>query len=66
MRKSNSYIGGHTIIRDPAFTGRLARNLRKTKQAEQRRTRDRKRFEAELKAFAALRPQSILIKREEK
>ena len=63
MSKSKSYIGGHSIIRDPAFAGRLARKLRKTKQSEKRRARDRERFEADLKAYYASPPQSILIKR---
>lgn len=66
MSKGSSYIGGHTIIRDPAFWGRLARKLRKTSQAERRRIRERERFEAELEAFKAAPPQSILIKRDEK
>ena len=66
MSKNGPYVGGHSIIRDPAFASRLARKLRKTKQSEERRARDRKRFETALKAYEASDPQSVLIKREEK
>jgi hypothetical protein len=42
MSKGND-IGGHTIIRDPAFSIKVAGNLRNTKQSEQRRARERER-----------------------
>jgi len=61
MSKRNSYIGGHTVTRDPAFTGRLARKLRKTGQSNKRRARERERFAADLAAYKARH--SVLIKR---
>jgi hypothetical protein len=60
MNKRGSYIGGHSVIRDPARSARLARRLRKTKQAEKRRERDRKRLAADMAAYE--RAQSVLIK----
>ena len=57
------YIGGNTVIRDPACSGRLARKLRKTRQTEKRRALERERFEASLKAYEASNPQSVLIKK---
>jgi hypothetical protein len=65
MSKGKSYIGGHSVIRDPAFAGRLARKLRKTRQAERRCILDRERFAADLAAYEASPPQSILIKRKQ-
>ena len=50
MSKRGSYIGGHSVIRDPARSALLARRLRKTKQAEKRRV------------AAYERAQSVLIK----
>jgi hypothetical protein len=64
MSKGGAYIGGHTVIRDPAGARRLARKLRKTKQAEERRAANRQRFAAEMAAYK--RSQSVLIKREQK
>jgi hypothetical protein len=61
MSKGN-YIGGHTIIRDPAFAGRLARKLRKTRQSEKRRALERERFAADLSAYKESPPPSVLIK----
>ena len=60
MSKRGSYIGGHSVIRDPARSARLARRLRKTKQAEKRRERDRERLAADMAAYE--RAQSVLIK----
>jgi hypothetical protein len=60
MSKRDSYIGGHTVMSDPAFAGRLARKLRKTEQSNKRRERERKRFAADLAAYKAR--QSVLIK----
>lgn len=61
MSKGN-YIGGHTIIRDPAFAIKLARKLRKTRESEQRRAREKERFAGELAAYNESPPPSVLIK----
>jgi len=57
-----SYIGGHTVFRVPGFAGRLARKLRKTRQAEKRRALERAGFEEALRAYEAAQPRSVLIK----
>jgi hypothetical protein len=61
MSKRDSYIGGHTVMRDPAYSGRLARKLRKTEQSNKRRAGEREQFAADLAAYKAR--QSVLIKR---
>lgn len=63
MNRRGSYIGGSTVVYDPAYSARLARNLRKTRQSEKRRAFDRQRFIDELKAYQARH--SVLIKRDE-
>ena len=60
-----SDIGGHSVVRDPGFFGRIARKVRKTKQIERHRTRERECFEAELKAYKSAKRRSVLIKRKE-
>jgi hypothetical protein len=59
MSGTGGYIGGGSVMRDPAYSGRLARKLRKTRQAEKRRAKDRARFETDMAAYQ--RAQSVLI-----
>ena len=63
MSRHDSYIGGSTIIRDPAFAARLARNYRKTMQSQKRRALERQCLAARLAAYGASNPQSELIKK---
>jgi hypothetical protein len=65
MSRRGSYIGGSTIIHDPAYPRRLARKLRKTRQSEKRRALERERLVAELAAYEASNRQPVLIKKSE-
>jgi hypothetical protein len=50
------------VIRDPTWRQRLARNYRKTRQAAQRREREREQLAAEYAAYESRQPE--LIKRD--
>lgn len=58
--RGGSYIGGSTVIRDPARWGKLAGRLRKTKRAQRAAAERKAALDEELAAF---RPTTILIKR---
>jgi hypothetical protein len=64
MRRSGPYFGGSTIVRDPAFAARLARNYRKTRQSQKkRRALERQCLAARLADYEASNHQSVLIKK---
>jgi hypothetical protein len=59
-RKGGSYIGGSSVIRDPAWPGKLAARIRKTRKHQERVKRDQQRLADEWAAYEA-RPQSELL-----
>jgi hypothetical protein len=61
MSKKSHYSGANTIVYDTEWRRRLARNRRKTKEAQKRRADNRARFEADLLAYELRR--SVLIKK---
>jgi hypothetical protein len=52
-RKGGSYIGGSSVIRDPAWSGKLAARIRKTRKHQERLKRGQQRLAAERGAYEA-------------
>ena len=59
MSKRGSYIGGGSVIKDPAYRNRIAARRRKTRQHDERVAFEKARFAAEMQAYEATQPKLV-------
>jgi hypothetical protein len=59
-RKGNSYLGGHSLMRDPSWSRKLAGRIRKTRQHQERVERAQQQLAAERAAYEQRRRSEIV------